>query len=51
MPIICETAFTQNEEYKTYFDIFKNYTLSDFQKWSIKAIVDEQHILITAATG
>ena len=51
MPIVCETAFTQNEEYNTYFNIFKNYTLSDFQKWSIKAIVDEQHILITAATG
>ena len=51
MPIICEAAFTQNEEYNTYFEIFKNYTLSDFQKWSIKAIVDEQHILITAATG
>ena len=51
MVVLCDKPFTEDEQYNTYFDLYKKFQLSDFQKWSIKAIVDEQHVLITAATG
>ena len=35
----------------SYFNVFPNITLSNFQKWAFKSIVDKQHILITAHTG
>jgi superfamily II RNA helicase len=51
MVIICPTdTFNYQEEYKEYFNYF-NFELSNFQKWSIKAIVDGHHSLITAHTG
>lgn len=51
MVFVCPNdAFHNEEEYKNYFKYF-DYELSNFQKWSIKAIVDGQHSLITAHTG
>ena len=51
MVFICPNdSFIYDEEYKDYFNYF-NFELSNFQKWSIKAIVDGQHSLITAHTG
>ena len=38
------------EEYKQHFDTF-SFPLHDFQKWSIKGIVDGQHILVCCPTG
>jgi len=51
MVFICpNNNFEHEDNYKTYFDYF-DFELSNFQKWSIKAIVDGQHSLITAHTG
>ena len=53
MVIICKTTFTEedlyNQEYFTKY--FNNLSLSDFQKWAIKSIVDGDNVLITAHTG
>jgi len=36
----------------TYFNpYYKNFSLSEFQKWAIKSIVDGDNVLITAHTG
>lgn len=51
MVVICpNNTFIYEEQYKTYFDYF-DFELSNFQKWSIKSIVDGHHSLITAHTG
>ena len=50
MVIICKDIFSQNDLYKEYFEKFP-FPLSDFQKYAIKAIVEGDHILITAHTG
>jgi superfamily II RNA helicase len=52
MVIICPYIFS-NEEEKNYEEHFNkySYTLQDFQKWSIKSIVDGNHVLICAPTG
>jgi superfamily II RNA helicase len=52
MVVICNETFSNDneEQYKKYFETF-NFPLSDFQKYSIKATVDEKHSLITAHTG
>lgn len=49
MVIICNTPF--DEDYKTHFDSFAPIELSSFQKWAIKAIVDNDNVLVTAHTG
>lgn len=49
MVVICKNQFDE-EQYNTYFETFP-FELSDFQKYSIKALVDGQHALITAHTG
>jgi superfamily II RNA helicase len=41
---------TDEESYQEYFDSY-SYPLHDFQKWSIKGIVDGQHVLVCAPTG
>ena len=51
MVIKCDQPFTENEQYNSHFRLYDKLELSNFQKWSFKAIVDQQHILITAATG
>ena len=50
MVIICKDSFTQDDLYKSHFDTFP-FPLSDFQKYAIKAIVEGDHILVTAHTG
>mgnify|MGYP001380790978 FL=1 len=51
MVIICNESFNDNIIYNEYFNYFNDFELSDFQKWAIKSIVDNDHILITAHTG
>jgi len=52
MVVICNKPFDASN----YFDgireyIPENIKLSDFQKWAIKAIIEENNVLITAHTG
>ena len=51
MVLLCENEFGNQPEYNKHFMQFPNFTLSDFQKWAIKGIVENHHILITAHTG
>ena len=46
---ICKEKYTL-EQYNDYFNRFP-FTLSDFQKYAIEAIITNNHILITAHTG
>ena len=52
MVIICDKPYPkENEEkYQEHFQKFP-YPLSDFQKYSIEAIVEGNHTLVSAATG
>jgi len=49
---ICNTKFPEELEV-TYKPIFEKYpyALSDFQKYAIQAILEGQHVLVTAHTG
>jgi len=49
MPILCDQPYN-NEAYETHFARFP-YPLSDFQKYAIEAIVQGDHVLVTAHTG
>ena len=49
MVVICDKIY-ENTEYNEYFNYF-NFELSDFQKYSIEAIVTGNHSLVTAHTG
>ena len=51
MVVICPDTFDEIERYTEYFNYFDGFDLSSFQKWAIKSIVDNQHILVTAHTG
>lgn len=51
MVILCNKPFNANATYQSHFDRYPAIELSGFQKWAFKAIVDAQHILITAHTG
>jgi len=50
MVIICKDEFAQNELFQEHFNKFP-FPLSDFQKYAIQAIVEGNHILVTAHTG
>lgn len=50
MVVICDTPFPNESKYDEHFDLFP-YPLSDFQKYSIQAVVEGHHSLITAHTG
>ena len=50
MVIVCKDTFQQDEVFQEHFDKFP-FPLSDFQKYAIKAIVEGDHILVTAHTG
>ena len=52
MVILCDQPYPteQDAKYQEYFQLFP-YPLSDFQKYSVQAIVDGNHTLVTAATG
>ena len=47
---ICNQPYPPHSEYETYFERFP-YPLSDFQKYSIEAILTGHHVLTTAHTG
>jgi superfamily II RNA helicase len=49
MPVVCEQPYN-NESYETHFARYP-YPLSDFQKYAIEAIVQGDHVLVTAHTG
>ena len=49
MPVVCDKPYT-NESYEQYFEQYP-YPLSDFQKYAIEAIVNGDHVLVTAHTG
>jgi len=52
MVVICDKPYPEeaNQKYQEYFAWFP-YELSDFQKYSVQAIIEGQHSLITAHTG
>ena len=52
MVVICDKPYPKEHEetYQEHFQKFP-YPLSDFQKYSIQAIVDGNHTLVSAATG
>lgn len=49
MPILCDQPYTNNS-YDQHFESYP-YPLSDFQKYAIEAIVQGDHVLVTAHTG
>jgi superfamily II RNA helicase len=48
--VLIKNCKFNDSEYNNYFENY-SYELSDFQKHAIKAIVDGDHVLITAHTG
>ena len=50
MVLICDKQFDK-QGYDKAFSEIASFTLSDFQKWAIKGIIDKDHVLITAHTG
>ena len=52
MPKICSEKYPAINEstYQSHFDSF-SYTLSDFQKYAIEAIVEGHHVITSAPTG
>ena len=50
MVVICDTVYPVDSNYNEHFDLFP-YPLSDFQKYSIQAVVEGNHSLVTAHTG
>jgi len=49
MVILCNETYNDSN-YSSYFELFP-YKLSDFQKYAIQAIVEGNHVLVTAHTG
>ena len=49
MPVLCDQPYL-NHEFNSHFEQFP-YPLSDFQKYAIEAIVQGDHVLVTAHTG
>jgi superfamily II RNA helicase len=47
---ICCEKYPDNSEYESFFNQY-SFSLSDFQKYAIEAIVKGQHVLVTAHTG
>lgn len=47
---ICTDIYPSNSKYDSHFELYP-YPLSDFQKYAIEAIVEKQHVLVTAHTG
>jgi len=48
---VCPPTFPHDDLYDTHFQQYAPLTLSPFQKWAVKAIVDGDNVLITAHTG
>ena len=47
---LCSEPYPSNSKYDSHFELYP-YPLSDFQKYAIEAIVEAQHVLVTAHTG
>ena len=50
MVLICENEYPIESKYDSYFGLYP-YPLSSFQKYAIEAILEGQHVLVTAHTG
>ena len=50
MVLICDTPYPQDTSFQSHFEQYP-FPLSDFQKYAIQGIVEEQHVLVTAHTG
>lgn len=50
MVVICDKPYPKDSSYNSYFELYP-FPLSDFQKYAIQAIVDDNHVLVTAHTG
>jgi superfamily II RNA helicase len=52
MVFICNTTYPLSNEsqYNSYYSQF-SHELHDFQKWSIEALTNQKHVLVTAPTG
>ena len=50
MVVICDKPYPKDSTYNSYFELYP-FPLSDFQKYAIQAIVDDNHVLVTAHTG
>ena len=50
MVVICDSIYPVDSIYNEHFDLFP-YPLSDFQKYSIHAVIEGNHSLVTAHTG
>ena len=50
---ICNIPYNETDNCKNYDEYFNEFSfpLSDFQKYAIEGIVNEQHVLVTAHTG
>merc|ERR1711998_69515 len=51
MVVICNKPFTEDIKYEEFWNYFPLLELSNFQKYSIKAIIEGHHSLITAHIG
>jgi len=47
---LCTDPYPDNSKYESHFELY-SYPLSDFQKYAIEAIVEGNHVLVTAHTG
>jgi antiviral helicase SKI2 len=47
---ICNQPYPSNSKYESHFELYP-YSLSCFQKYAIEAIVEGNHVLVTAHTG
>jgi len=47
---ICNDTYPSNSKYESHFELYP-YPLSCFQKYAIEAIVEGNHVLVTAHTG
>ena len=50
MVLICDTEYPSNSKYESNFELYP-YPLSSFQKYAIQAILEGNHVLVTAHTG
>ena len=50
MVFICPQEYSNEDLYKSYFEYFP-FELSNWQKWSLQAMVEGNHSLVTAPTG
>lgn len=47
---ICDDTYPSNSKYESHFELYP-YPLSAFQKYAIEAIIEGNHVLVTAHTG